>query len=78
MVKAQNSQRYLNKMAFESMSDVLFVQKGIRKIYFFLIFKHVVKRSHSEACCFKRYTLLYIYLFIFFYFFFILESKQSG
>ena len=27
----------------------------------FLIFKHVVKRSHSEACSLKKWTLPYIY-----------------
>ena len=48
MFSVQNSQRYLNKMTYESIRDVLFVQTGICErienlnIFFFLIFKHVV------------------------------------
>ena len=41
----------------------------------FLIFQHVVKRSHSEACSLNKCTLPYFFYFVFI--FYILESKQE-
>ena len=72
------SQCFLNKRTFESIRDVLFVQEGIceriKKIkLFFLIFKRVVKRSHSEACCLKNaHYPIFICLILYF------GIKKSG
>ena len=35
--------------------------KELKIKLFFLIFKHVVERSHSEPCSSKKCTLAYIY-----------------
>ena len=76
--------RYLDKMTVESIRSVLFVQEGIYKRienYFFflifLIFKHGVKGSHSEACSLKKCTLPYIY-FVFICFISNFKIKKSG
>ena len=61
-------------MTFESIRDVLFVQEGMKELKIklnFLIFKHVVKRSHSEACSLKKmYTTLHLFCFHMSYFIF--------
>ena len=43
------------------LSRKVYVKELKIKYFFFFIFKHVVKRSHSEACSLKKCTLPYIY-----------------
>ena len=70
MFKVQNSQHYLNKMTFESICDVLFVQEGICERI-----ENYFSSSNFQSLCLevsfrglyfeKMHTTLYLYYFIF-------------